>query len=100
MVLSVDEKTRIQALDQTQPLLPMRPGQVERRTHDHKRHGTANLFAAFDIAAGEVIGRVTKRHRAKEFRAFPRQIDQQAPADLDLQIVLENSSTHKTAGIL
>ncbi|MFQ5348833.1 MAG: IS630 family transposase [Thermoanaerobaculia bacterium] len=96
MVLCVDEKTQIQALDRTQPLLQLRPGQVERRTHDYKRHGTASLYAAFDIATGEVMGRVTKRHRSKEFLAFLRQIDQQTPAGLDLHIVLDNSSTHKT----
>ena len=99
MVLSVDEKTQIQALDRTQPLLPMRPGQLERRTHDYKRHGTASLYAAFDIATGEVMGRVTKRHRSKEFLAFLRQIDQQTPAGLDLHIVLDNSSTHKTDAV-
>lgn len=70
MVLSVDEKTQIQALDRTQPLLPLRPGQIERRTHDYKRHGTVSLYAAFDVATGQVKGRVTKRHRAKEFLDF------------------------------
>lgn len=75
MVLSVDEKTQIQALDHTQPMLPLRPGQIERRTHDYTRHGTASLYAAFDIASGEIMGRVTRRHRAKEFLAFLRQID-------------------------
>ena len=99
MVLCVDEKTQIQALDRTQPLLPMRPGQIERRTHDYKRHGTASLYAAFDIATGEVLGRVTKRHRAKEFLAFLRQINQQTPVELDLHIVLDNSSTHKTDAV-
>ena len=99
MVLCVDEKTQIQALDRTQPLLPLRPGQVERRTHDYKRHGTASLYAAFDIATGEVLGRITKRHRAKEFLAFLRQIDQHTPAELDLHLVLDNSSTHKTDAI-
>lgn len=96
MVLSVDEKTQIQALDRTQPKLPLRPGQIERRTHDYKRHGTASLYAAFDIASGHVIGRVTKRHRAHEFLAFVRQIDQATPKDLDLHLILDNSSTHKT----
>ena len=99
MVLSVDEKTQIQALDRTQPLLPMRPGQAERRTHDYKRHGTASLYAAFDIATGEVLGRVTKRHRSKEFLAFLRQIDRQTSAGLDLHIILDNSSTHKTDAV-
>jgi len=70
LVLSVDEKTQIQALDRTQPLLQLKPGQVERRTHDYKRNGTASLYAAFDIASGQVIGRVTHRHRAKEFLDF------------------------------
>ena len=93
VVLSVDEKTQIQALDRTQPMLPMRPGQIERRTHDYKRHGTASLYAAFDIATGEVSARITKRHRAKEFLAFLRQIDGQVPDVLDLHIILDNSSS-------
>lgn len=95
VVLSVDEKTQIQALDRTQPMLPLKPGQVERHTHDYKRHGTASLYAAFDIATGEVMGRVTRRHRAKEFLAFLRQIDDAVP-DLDLHLILDNSSTHST----
>lgn len=96
MVLCVDEKTQIQALDRTQPLLPLRPGQIERRTHDYKRNGTTSLYAAFDILTGNVMGRVTKRHRAKEFLDFLRQIDRATPKDLDLHLVLDNSSTHKT----
>lgn len=96
MVLSVDEKTQIQALDRTQPLLPMRPGQIERRTHDYKRHGTTSLYAAFNVATGKVLGRVTQRHRAKEFLDFLRQIDRSTPAGLDLHLILDNSSTHKT----
>ena len=96
MVLSVDEKTQIQALDRTQPMLQLRPGQIERRTHDYKRHGTASLYAAFDIANGQVIGRVTKRHRAKEFLDFLKQIDRSTPAKLDLHLILDNSATHKT----
>jgi transposase len=99
MVLCVDEKTQIQALDRTQPLLPLRPGQVERRTHDYKRHGTTSLYAAFDILTGSVMGRVTKRHRAKEFLDFLRQIDRATPEELDLHLVLDNSSTHKTAEV-
>lgn len=99
MVLSVDEKTQIQALDRTQPLLQLRPGQVERRTHDYKRHGTRSLYAAFDLASGEVIGRVTKRHRATEFLAFLRQIDKSGPPNLDLHLILDNSSTHKTPDV-
>ncbi len=95
-VLSVDEKTQVQALDRTQPMLPIRPGQIERRTHDYKRHGTASLYAAFDIACGQVIGRITKRHRAKEFLAFLRQIDQAVDSELDVHVILDNSSSHKT----
>jgi len=96
MVLSIDEKTQIQALDRTQPMLPLRPGQIERRTHDYKRHGTASLYAAFDVLTGNVIGRITTRHRAREFLQFLRQIDQSTPAELDLHVILDNSSTHKT----
>jgi transposase len=99
VVLSVDEKTQIQALDRTQPMLPLKPGQVERRTHDYKRHGTASLYAAFDIATGKVLGRVTRRHRAKEFLAFLRQIDTATPSHLDLHLILDNSSTHSTAEV-
>lgn len=99
MVLSVDEKTQIQALDRTQPMLPLKPGQVERRTHDYKRNGTASLYAAFNVLTGTVIGRVTKRHRAKEFLDFLRQIDRSTPKGLDLHLILDNSSTHKTAEI-
>ena len=99
VVLSVDEKTQIQALDRTQPLLPLRPGQVERRTHDYKRHGTASLYAAFDVASGEVIARVTTRHRAKEFLDFLRQIDKEIPPETELHVILDNSSTHKTEAI-
>ena len=96
VVLSVDEKTQIQALDRTQPLLPLKPGQIERRTHDYKRHGTASLYAAFDVATGEVLGRVTQRHRSKEFVAFLRQIESKVPAGLDVHLIVDNSSTHKT----
>ena len=99
LVLSVDEKTQIQALDRTQPMLQLRPGQIERRTHDYKRHGTASLYAAFDVATGEVIARVTKRHRAKEFLQFLRQVDRRVPDVLDLHIILDNSSTHKTEAV-
>ena len=99
MVLSVDEKTQIQALDRTQPLLQLRPGQIERRTHDYKRNGTASLYAAFDIATGEVMGRITKRHRAKEFLDFLRQIERETPDGIELHLVLDNSSTHKTEAI-
>lgn len=96
VVLSVDEKTQIQALDRTQPMLQLKPGQVERRTHDYKRNGTTSLYAAFNILTGEVIGKVTQRHRAKEFLDFMRQIERSTPKDLDLHVILDNSSTHKT----
>lgn len=96
VVLSVDEKTQIQALDRTQPLLPLKPGQVERRTHDYKRHGTRSLYAAFDVASGKVMGRVTRRHRAREFLGFLRQIDRTVAPGLDLHLILDNSSTHST----
>ncbi len=99
IILSVDEKTQIQALDRTQPMLPLKPGQIERRTHDYKRNGTTSLYAAFDILTGNVIGRVTKRHRAKEFLDFLRQIDKATQKDLDLHIILDNSSTHKTPAV-
>lgn len=99
MVLSVDEKTQIQALDRTQPLLQLRPGQIERRTHDYKRNGTRSLYAAFDVATGTVVGRVTRRHRAREFLAFLRQIDRVTDPDLDLHLIVDNSSTHQTKAI-
>lgn len=99
LVLCVDEKSQIQALDRSQPLLPMQPGQVERRTHDYKRHGTTSLFAALDIATGKVIGRCYKRHRSSEFRKFLDAIDAAVPADLDVRIVMDNYATHKTAAI-
>lgn len=99
LVLSVDEKTQIQALDRTQPMLPLRPGQIERRTHDYKRNGTMSLYAAFDILTGKVIGRTTKLHRAKEFLDFLRQIERSTPRELDLHLILDNSSTHKTPDV-
>lgn len=95
LVLCVDEKPSIQALERTAPVLPMRPGQVERHTHDYVRHGTTDLFAALDVASGVVIGACKGRHRAAEFRAFLDQIDRGVPPDLDLHLVLDNASTHK-----
>jgi transposase len=95
MVLCVDEKSQIQALNRTQPLLPLRPGQVERRTHDYERHGTTTLFAALDILTGKVIGECYPRHRAVEFRKFLDEIDANVPAHLDVHIVLDNYATHK-----
>jgi len=99
IVLSVDEKTQIQALDRTQPMLPLKPGLPERRTHDYVRNGTTSLYAAFNILTGEVIGRVTERHRAKEFLEFMRQVERSTPKDLDLHVILDNSSTHKTEDV-
>src|SRR5215470_18454496 len=99
MVLCADEKSQIQALDRTQPLLPMRPGQAERRTHDYTRHGTLSLFAALDAATGKVIGRCFARHRAREFRAFLGTIEKAVPDDLDIHIVIDNASSHKTQAI-
>jgi transposase len=95
MVLCVDEKSQIQALDRTQPLLPMRPGQIERRSHDYQRHGTTSLFAALDIATGRVIGRCYQRHRAVEFRKFLATVEAAVPAELDIHLVLDNHATHK-----
>jgi transposase len=95
LVLCVDEKSQIQALDRTQPLLPMRPGQIERRTHDDQRHGTTSLFAALDILTGRVIGRCYQRHRAVEFRRFLATVEQAVPTDLDIHLVLDNYATHK-----
>ena len=96
LVLCVDEKSQIQALDRTQPFLPLRPGQAERHTHDYVRHGTTSLFAALDVTAGKVIGKCFPRHRAAEFRTFLDEIETSTPADLDIRLVLDNSATHKT----
>ncbi len=99
LVLCVDEKAQIQALDRTQPLLPMRPGQVERRTHDYVRHGTTSLFAALDVATGRVIGECHRRHRTIEFRTFLDTIDAAVPAGLAVHLILDNYGTHKTPAI-
>ena len=99
LVLSVDEKSQIQALDRTQPLLPMRLGKVERRTHDYVRHGTLSLFAALDIKTGYVISKCHARHRAKEFLAFLKTIDDRVPSNLDIHMILDNYGTHKTAEV-
>jgi transposase len=96
LVLCVDEKPQIQAKAPTAPVLPMRPGQAERRTHDYVRHGTADLFAALDVKAGTVMGACHPRHRSLEFRAFLDQIDANVPADLDVHLILDNAATHKT----
>jgi transposase len=99
VVLCVDEKSQIQALDRTAPILPMLPGVPERATHDYKRSGTSSLFAALDITTGKVIGRLHSRHRAIEFKRFLQTIDRDVPAELDVHVVLDNSSTHKTPAI-
>jgi transposase/transposase-like protein len=96
LVLSVDEKSQIQALDRTQPLLPMRPGQVERRTHDYERHGTTSLFAALDVQTGKVIGKCQRRHRSVEFRRFLDTIEANVPTDLDVHLIVDNYGTHKS----
>jgi len=99
MVLCVDEKSQIQALDRTQPILPLAPGIPERRTHDYMRHGTTTLFAALDIATGEVIGQLHRRHRSSEFLQFLRTIEANVPAELDVHLVMDNYGTHKTPSI-
>jgi len=99
VVLCVDEKSQIQALDRTAPILPMLPGVPERATHDYKRAGTSSLYAALDLATGKVIGRLHSRHRAIEFKQFLQTLDREVPAELDVHIVLDNSSTHKTPAI-
>src|SRR5271154_2514641 len=96
IVLCVDEKSQIQALDRSQPMLPMRPGQPARRSHDYTRHGTTSLFAALDIATGRVIGKCFARHRAAEFRKFLDAIEANVPRDLDVHLVMDNYATHKT----
>lgn len=96
LVLSVDEKSQIQALDRTQPMLPLRPGQVERHTHDYVRHGVTSLFAALNTRSGDVLGACYPRHRAVEFRKFLDRIDEAVPPDLDIHLILDNASTHKT----
>lgn len=97
LVLCVDEKSQIQALDRSQPILPMRPGQVERRAHDYKRHGTTSLFAALDTKTGKVIGQLHRRHRAQEFRKFLDKIDTEVPPEFAVHLILDNYGTHKTA---
>jgi transposase len=99
VVLCVDEKSQIQALDRSAPVLPLMPGVPERRSHDYLRYGTTNLYAALDVASGQVLTEMTPRHRAEEFRRFLTVIDAQVPAHLDVHLVLDNSSTHKTPSI-
>ncbi len=99
LVLCVDEKSQIQALNRMQPILPMRPGQAERRTHDYFRHGTTSLFAALDVATGKVIGQCHRRHRSLEFRKFLDRIDEAVPPELEVHLIIDNYATHKTVAI-
>jgi DDE superfamily endonuclease len=94
--MNVHEKSQIQALNRTAPLLPLRPGQAERRTHDYKRHGTTSLFAALDAQSGKVIGQTHRRRRSIEFRKFLDRIDASVPPDQEVHIVMDNYGTHKT----
>jgi transposase len=99
VVLCVDEKSQIQALNRTQPLLPLRPGKPERRSHDYERHGTTTLFAALDVKTGKVIGELHRRHRAVELRQFLEHIDEAVPAGLEVHVILDNYGTHKAPAI-
>ena len=99
IVLCVDEKSQIQALDRSAPVLPMMPGMPERRSHDYVRHGITTLFAALDVATGEIIGSIHRRHRATEFKKFLIKLDNQVPADLDVHLICDNYATHKSPPI-
>lgn len=99
IVVCIDEKSQIQALNRTQPLLPLGPGQAERRTHDYERHGTTTLFAALLVATGQVIGSCKARHRATEFLAFLREVESQMPAGMDVHVIVDNASSHKTEAV-
>ena len=99
LVLCVDKKSQIQALERTQPIVPMRPGQAERRSHDYKRHSTTTLFAALDVATASVIGQCLPRHRSQEFLTFLGMIEGNVPSDLDLHLVMDNYATHKTEAV-
>lgn len=99
LVLCVDEKSQIQALNRTQPILPLRPGQVERYTPEYQRHGTTSLFAALDVATGNILGKCFRRHRTAEFRNFLDYVDAQIPPGLDVHLIMDNYCTHKAAPI-
>jgi transposase len=99
VVLCVDEKSQIQALDRTAPVLPMLPGAPARAPHDYRRAGTSSLYAALDIGSGKVIGSLHARHRAIEFKNFLSRIDREVPAEFEVHVVLDNASTHKTAAV-
>lgn len=96
VVLCVDEKSQVQALDRTRPVLPLRPGLAERQTHDYIRHGTTSLFAALEVATGQVIGKCQRRHRAQEFLKFLDEVDRQLPSAPEVHLVMDNYGTHKT----
>jgi transposase len=99
LVFCVDEKSQIQALERSQPILPLRPGSPEKQTHDYYRHGTTSLFAALDVATGRVISSLKERHRSREFLAFLKQIEREVPKELDVHLVLDNYATHKTVEV-
>jgi transposase len=99
LVLCVDEKSQIQALERSQPLLPLRPTQPERRTHDYQRHGTTSLFAALDVASGRVIGQCQRRHRHQEFLRFLDGVEAAVPAELEIHLIIDNYATHKTPAV-
>src|SRR3954447_709310 len=99
VVICVDEKSQIQALDRSAPVLPLMPGVPARRTHDYRRHGTTNLYAALDVASGNVIADMTPRHRAEEFRRFLNLIDRSVPTEFDVHVIVDNNATHKTPAI-
>jgi transposase len=99
LVLCVDEKSQIQALDRSSPVLPMMPGMPERRTHDYVRHGITTLFAALNVATGEITGSIHRRHRAAEFKKFLTKLDNTVPADLDIHLICDNYATHKSPTI-
>ena len=99
LVLCVDEKSQIQALDRTAPILPLRPGLPQRQTHDYKRHGTTTLFAAFNILNGKVISSCLPRHRAKEFVRFLNQVEREVPLDQEVHLIMDNYSSHKSAAV-
>lgn len=99
LVLCVDEKTQVQALERSQPVLPMRPGRPERRTHDYYRHGTLALFAALNVATGQIISATKPKHRTEEFLNFLRQIEREVPTSLDVHLILDNYATHKTEAV-
>jgi transposase len=100
IVLSMDEKSQVQALDRTRPLLPMRPGIPARQTHDYIRHGTTSLFAALDVATGKVIGQCHRRHRHQEFLRFLERVDAQLPPDRDVHVIMDNYGTHKAPKVI